>query len=318
MLTDIGIPNWVFRKTHCILIINCRHIMKITLNNTRSRLIWSIWLSMTVLACKKEAPSPPTVPPPTAVSEHLLLGNPSNAVWDTNYSSNYLLESPQFALSYHRERGIPNWVSWHLSPNWLGTADRADDFRPDTRLPVGWYRVKPTDYASTGFDRGHFCPSADRTSSVSDNSATFLMSNMMPQAPNNNRVTWENLESYTRKLVREGNEAYIIAGAFGSGGTGANGGVTYTLASGKITVPAWTWKIVLVLQQGENDLARIAATTRLIAVKMPNSQTVSNHPWAHYRLSVDELEALTGYDFLSSLPVSVQAALESKADNEPI
>jgi hypothetical protein len=70
------------------------------------------------------------------------------------------------------------------------------------RLPSGHtavfgrYRVRPTDYAGAGFDRGHLCPSADRTSSAADNSATFLMSNMIPQAPNLNRNTWENLESY--------------------------------------------------------------------------------------------------------------------------
>lgn len=100
----------------------------------------------------------------------------------------------------------------------------------------------------------------------------------MPQAPNNNRITWENLESYCRKLVSEGNELYIIAGPLGSGGTGSNGGVTYSLAGGKITVPASTWKIVVVLPDGENDLSRVNSSTRVIAVQMPNSQSVNSHP----------------------------------------
>ncbi len=141
---------------------------------------------------------------------------------------------------------------------------------------------------------------------------------MIPQAPSNNRITWENLESYTRKSVEDGNEAYVIAGVYGSGGIGSNGGITHTLAGGKITVPAYTWKIVLVLQEGDNDLSRIMPSTRVIAVKMPNMQTVNNQPWTFYRVSVDELEVLTGYDFLSSLPVSVQAVLEGKADDQPL
>jgi len=281
-------------------------------------LLWSICLAVTLLACKKQDPAPAPSSPPASVSQHLLLGNPSRATADTTNASNYLLENVQFSLSYHRDRGIANWVSWHLDPSWMGTAERLDDFRPDARLPLGWYRVKPGDYAGSGFDRGHFCPSADRTRSEADNSATFLMSNMMPQAPNNNRITWENLESYTRKLVESGNEAYVIAGAIGTGGTGINGGLTHTLAGGKVSVPAFTWKIVLVLPVGEDDLARISTSTRVIAVKMPNTQAVNTHSWAYYRISVDELETLMGYDFLSSLPVSVQAILEAKTDDQPI
>jgi endonuclease G len=51
---------------------------------------------------------------------------------------------------------------------------------------------------------------------------------------------------------------------------------------------------------------------------MPNSQSVNEHNWDYYRLSVDELEVLTGYDFLSSLPVALQATLEAKTDDQPI
>jgi len=284
----------------------------------KNSLLWGLCLAVTLLSCKKQDPAPAPVSPPTSVSQHLLLGNPSSATSDTSNFSNYLLENGQFVISYHRDRGIPNWVSWHLDPSWIGTADRQDDFRPDARLPLGWYRVKPGDYANSGFDRGHFCPSADRTRSQADNSATFLMSNMMPQAPNNNRITWENLESYTRQLLNRGNEAYVIAGTFGTGGSGTNGGLTHTLAGGKITVPAFSWKIVLVLPLGDDDLTRISTSTRVIAVKMPNTQTVNSHPWEYYRLSVDELEALTGYDFLSSLPVALQAILEAKTDDQPI
>jgi endonuclease G len=51
---------------------------------------------------------------------------------------------------------------------------------------------------------------------------------------------------------------------------------------------------------------------------MPNIETVNSQPWEYYRVSVDELDAHSGYDFLSALPTSLQVVLEAKADDQPI
>ena len=53
-------------------------------------------------------------PAPHAPSVHLAFGNPSNAVADLQQDDNYLMEKPSFSLSYNRDKGTPNWVSWHL------------------------------------------------------------------------------------------------------------------------------------------------------------------------------------------------------------
>ncbi|MFB7138418.1 DNA/RNA non-specific endonuclease [Gottfriedia sp. NPDC056225] len=246
-------------------------------------------------------------------NDHLGLGNPSGATSNTSNSNNYLMVKPQYDLSYNNSKHEPNWVSWHIGSSDLGSAARQDDFRADTTLPLGWYQVTTSEFSGSGFDRGHMCPSADRTSTVANNSATFLMSNMIPQAPNNNEVTWANLEDYSRSLVSAGNELYVISGGYGSGGTGSNGYKT-TVGNG-VVVPAQTWKVIVVLPNGSNDISRVTSSTRIIAVLLPNDQTASSHPWSYYRVSVDSIESLTGYDFLSSVPASVQNAIESKVDN---
>ncbi|MGA9995689.1 MAG: DNA/RNA non-specific endonuclease, partial [Pyrinomonadaceae bacterium] len=217
---------------------------------------------------------------PPSDSEHMVMGNPTNAVPDVNQPLNYLMDKPQYVISYNRDRGIPNWVSWHLDTSWLGSASRQDDFRPDPTLPAGWYQVKETDYQGSGFDRGHHTPSADRTITVADNSATFYMTNMMPQAPGNNQGPWAVLEGYCRTLVNQGNELYIIAGGTGTGGTGSNGGVTMTIANGHVTVPAQTWKVIIVLPAASgDDVARVTTSTRVIAVLMPNQTDIRNNDW---------------------------------------
>ncbi|HSS22101.1 MAG TPA: DNA/RNA non-specific endonuclease [Pyrinomonadaceae bacterium] len=257
-----------------------------------------------------------TTQAPATANEHLTMGNPSNATTDVNQPANYLMEKAQYAVSYNRDRGIPNWVSWHVDPSWLGTAPRQNDYRADTTLPAGWYQVQNTDYSGSGFDRGHHCPSADRTLTVADNSATFLMTNMMPQAPNNNQGPWNNLEAYCRTLVGQGNEVYIITGGSGQGGTGSNGGVTMTVASGHVVVPSQTWKVIIVIPQGTNDVSRVTTSTRTIAVIMPNAQGL-NSDWHTWRVSVDQVEALTGFDFFSNVPVGIQAVIEASVDNQP-
>jgi endonuclease G, mitochondrial len=256
-----------------------------------------------------------TTPPP--VGEHLTMGNPSNAAVNVGQPTNYLLDKPQYAVSYNRDLGRPNWVSWHLDPSWMGGAPRQNDFRNDTTLPAGWYQVQGTDYSGSGFDRGHNCPSADRTNTVANNSATFLMTNMMPQSPDNNQGPWEAFESYCRTLVSSGSELYIIAGGTGSGGTGSNGGVTTTIASGHVGVPSKTWKVVIVIPQATgNDVARVTTSTRTIAVILPNTQGIRSVDWKTYRVSVDQVESLTGYDFFSNVPANIQSVIEARVDNQ--
>ncbi|UPL49660.1 DNA/RNA non-specific endonuclease [Hymenobacter sublimis] len=253
---------------------------------------------------------------PSLDNDHLALGNPSGATADPSYPNNYLLLKPQFAVGYNRDQGKPNWVSWHLDISDRGSSDRQDDFRNDTSLPQGWYQVQSTSYSGSGFDRGHNCPSADRTSSDENNSATFLMTNMMPQAPQNNQGPWATLEGYARTFLPN-NEVYIVCGSYGVGGTGSNGGLTTTLDQGRLTVPNRTWKVIVVLPVGDNDVARITAATRVIAVDMPNINTL-NQDWSTYRTTVDAIEAATGYDLLSKLPIEVQTAIESKVDAGPV
>lgn len=246
--------------------------------------------------------------------DNLTMGNPSNAATNTSYSDNYLMVKNAFTLSYNKNKGIANWVSWHLSTAWKGETDRQNDFRPDSDLPQNWYEVTPRDYASTGFDRGHLCPSSDRDGSLEDNQETFFMTNMTPQAPDHNRGVWKSLEEYERTLTLQGNEVYIIAGPLGQGGTGANGFAKTIGKNNNITVPASLWKIIVVLPIGQNDAARVNENTRIIAVNIPNDNSVGGTSWKQYRLSVDELERLTGYNFLSNVSTNIQAVIERRID----
>jgi len=224
------------------------------------------------------------------------------------------LKEGYYSVSYNRDRGIANWVSWHVVSTDLGAIPRQDNFRANISLPIDWYHVDNLSYSSTGFDRGHLCPSADRTNSISANSSTFLMTNIVPQAPRNNQITWAGLEDYSRTLVQGGNELYIISGAYGEGGATAAGGLATSIDNGRVIVPAYLWKVIVVLTDGSNDLNRVGNATRVISIVVPNNDAV-NSDWRIYRNSVDFIEQETGFDVLSKVPVNIQNVIEARIDN---
>jgi endonuclease G len=250
--------------------------------------------------------------------EHLVMGMPSNAKADAkNSPDDFLVRKPQYVLSYNKTKGTPNWVSWHLSKDWLGDSDRQNDFRPDDTLPATWFHVTPKIFSQSGFDKGHMCPSGDRTKSDEDNSATFLMTNMVPQSPNNNRKAWEKLETYCRKLVKsgKGRELYITSGPAGVGGRGSNGFRTKLGSdANSVVVPGKTWKVILVLPAGKKEPVDVTKKTRTIAVIVPNDQTVGED-WTEFRVSVADVEELTGYKFFSEVSRPIAEAIKAESDD---
>lgn len=248
-----------------------------------------------------DTPNGPVPGQPTEANSNFAFGNPSGATNDPANANNYLIVREQYVLSYNRDDRIPNWVSWHLSQSDMGDIERSE-FAPDTTLPAGWYQVKPSDYTNSGYDRGHMAPSADRTATQQDNQMLFLMSNIVPQAPDNNQGPWVQLEDYCRDLARDGKELYIISGVSGK---------QATLPRGKVRVPQRLWKVIVALPQGNDDLQRIDEQTMVIAVDMPNRQGIRNNNWQDYLTSVDHIEQLTGYDLLSDINPDLQARLEA-------
>lgn len=246
-------------------------------------------------------------------SVHLALGNSSAATDDPANADNFLMRKPYYALSYNNTKGTPNWVSWRLEESDLGSAPRMP-FYPDSDLPNRFKHVVPHDYSESGFDRGHMCPHGDRTSTSEAANATFAMTNMIPQAPHVNQKAWADFEDYCRELVERRKEVlYIVAGPAGRGGAGS-AGLAHTIANGKVTVPAKCWKVVVVLDNGSD---MIGSHTRLIGVIMPNEQSVG-HGWAKYRVSVREIEDLTGYHFFDRAPADVIDPLKATVDMEHV
>ena len=112
------------------------------------------------------------------------------------------------------------------------------------------------------------CPHSDRAANQEMSFATFVMTNIIPQAPNVNRKAWAQLEDLRpRAGPRSSDRLYIIAGPAGQGGVGSNGPQRASPAARWPCRPsAGRSSSSCPRTGGDDDLAKIDAGTRVIAV----------------------------------------------------
>jgi DNA/RNA endonuclease G (NUC1) len=261
-------------------------------------------------------------------SEHLRFGNPTEAIFDSKnpdqnqFQTNLLLEKPQFASSYNAVTGLPNWVSWKVDSSWrkereprLTTPFITDPDLPGSSEDPSWPRINGIMYIGTGLDRGHLIPNQDRNRNEKDAQATYLSTNLIPQAIDNNRLfrntagrrdprispVWAKIESLlvTQLIFDQNKELYITAGVFDTGinnwsiqpktrapeelsqpGNGGNTNPT-NLINNEIRIPGWTWKTILVLDKPGLAAEDVLGSYTYITPNIPEPSTNWEQPIEH-------------------------------------
>src|SRR5262249_11346073 len=242
------------------------------------------------------AASPPQAQPADA-NPNFRFGMPAEAKADKDSREAYLIDRPQYVLSYNAKTRTPNWVAWRLRKGDIGNA-ACGAFQPDPLLPKGVIaRVISRDYEGSGFDRGHQCPAKDRSATQADCDATFYMANVVPQSPNSNQRGWERLQDSCRRLAREGHELHIVCGPHAGGDTGKCGPAAESGRARKITVPHPLGKVAPVLPR---EGAEPRKNCRVTAILMPNNQSVG-FDWTKYRTAAREVERLTKFRFFRNV-----------------
>ena len=234
-------------------------------------------------------PAPPTaIPVPVPLRAGFALGLPVG-------HHDVVLDRGSFVLGFDEELHVARWAAWKLEKSDLGKASRSERFHPDPNEPF----VQDSDYLHSGFDRGHLCPSADRTATPEANLATFVLSNVQPQLHELNAGPWEELEKKERDLVREGRSLYIVAGGlFDASPKRIGRGVAVPRASFKVIVAAL-------------DPGAVRADTPTLAVVMPNEKSVKLEPYTAFVTTIRSVEESSGYDLDSLVPREIQDALET-------
>jgi DNA/RNA endonuclease G (NUC1) len=294
-------------------------------------------------------------------SEHLKFGNPSlnqqearrTAQKNQPQPNNYLIEKPQYAVSYNDSLKTPNWASYKLDPSWLAPAgtERKGLFETDWSLPFDDVTVTK-DYGAKGEKgtvaiKGHLVPNQDRgregrpvtieggkeVGYSKDNLQTFMTTNVVPQPQYD--TAWQQLEGDINKFVRLpkrdnpinevdenlSNEVYIITGRYGSSDLiPALPPTTEKLLRSRATqfnidVPEMLWKVVLIPEKPGQSPTDITPNAKSFGVLLPNiNQEPSNLIWQDHVFSVNDIEEYTGYNFFSNIPTEVQEKIENQID----
>lgn len=112
-----------------------------------------------------------------------------------------ILVGRYFTIGYSWYFRQAKWVLEIVNPNarFEWEAERSNNFRADVRIPPR-FRAGLNAYRDSGYHRGHLAASANQNELDAQNSETFLLSNMSPQAPGLNTGMWKKLELAVRAL----------------------------------------------------------------------------------------------------------------------
>ena len=134
--------------------------------------------------------------------------------WGTSLSSIaqfVRIGSSASSIDYDTVLLVPRFVEWTVCPADLGKIKREPSWKfvQDPRTNVR--QATHDDYTHSGFDRGHLCPAADRSSSTKLMRSTFVMTNVAPQTPALNRGAWKKIEDACRRYAAGGHALRIQA-----------------------------------------------------------------------------------------------------------
>ena len=208
-----------------------------------------------------------------------------------------------YTFGWSQKDRVALWVAYPLCKLYTnGSAGRTNAWALDPLLgndsaaPFGGYCG---DYA-----RGHQLPSADRQCCYDANAQTFYGTNMTPQLNEHNEGIWSSLENKVRNIANASDTTYVVTGVIVSSSSkkekDSNGN--------NVTVPDAYFKVLLRYSKS-STLGQWNAAAFYLEHRAYSGSISKEHS-----MSVDELEAKTGFDFFANLPAKVGADQAAKIE----
>lgn len=232
--------------------------------------------------------------------------NSSTYIQEIDYSDRTFLPSATgeivfhkyYTLSYVEKYELAEWTAYMLNKDLLNkpNVDRFQNFIPDYNVSTrsSFY----SDYANSGFNRGHLVPAGDMAFDTVAMRESFYMSNITPQHRAFNNGIWKELEENIRDWTYKSETLYIITGPV------LTNPITTIGIENRVTVPSAFYKVIMDYSSPEK---------KGIAFIIPNELSVRR--LEEYMCTIDDVERATGLDFFNEMINDVEEEkLESIAD----
>lgn len=223
-------------------------------------------------------------------------------------STSYDKDGVNFSVEWDCDKRSQRWTCYQMHKGYSGKYSRESDsfFFDATNLNSNEYWGEYTRFP--GYDRGHICPSGDRTASKEMNVQTFVMTNMQPQYHKFNSFDkqtgenglWVRMENQLRKWADKLSVTDTIFVC--KGGTIDSETNIITRIGGKLIVPKYFY--MAILRKSSFGYAGMAFWSE------QKNEWRTNETLRSHAISIAELEKRTGIDFFCNLPDDVEAQVE--------
>jgi len=212
---------------------------------------------------------------------------------------------------YDTQMTTPLWTAYPLDSSHMGSLSRPSGWSYNPNIDEK-YQVRVTDgsYSNSTYSRGHMCPNGSRNGNATMQAQTFYVTNQVPQIQNSfNSGIWSNLENAVQGITKSHNEEiYVVTGvAFEKEGETRT--INYTSpksSSQRVPIPNYFYKLVLRVKYSGRTISNASCIAFWFDHKAYSDS------YQNYTVSVDQVEAWTGFDFFVNLPDDLESAAESK------
>lgn len=215
-----------------------------------------------------------------------------------------------YTVYYDKSTYTPMWVAYPLESKHMGSLSRPSDWNYNPQINEQDQVNLNKTYQGDTHRRGHLIPNSSRNGSKGMQLQTFYFTNSVPQVQVRfNDGIWNSLEQAVQNIIRD-EKIYVTTGvAFEK--VGENKSVSYIKSNSdtkSVPIPNYFYKVVLKVKTNSSGAVTSASTIGFWMENKEHSDTYTN-----YSVSVDQIEAWTGFDFFVNLPDAVENAAEQNS-----
>lgn len=215
-----------------------------------------------------------------------------------------------YTIYYDKSTYTSMWVAYPLESKHMGSLSRPSSWNYNPEIDEQYQVNLNKTYEGDTYRRGHLIPNASRNGIKGMQLQTFYFTNSVPQVQTRfNDGIWNSLEQAVQS-IGESEKIYVTTGvAFEK--VGENKSVSYIKSNSdtkSVPIPNYFYKVVLKVETNNSGVVTSAS-----AIGFWFDNKAYTDSYTNYTVTVDQIEAWTGFDFFVNLPDAVETTAEKNS-----